>query len=255
MRGKAGLFSRFQPFSPDSLSGLTGWWDASDPGTLFDATSGGSAVSADGGVARLEDKSGNDRHFTQGTGGNRPTRKTTQRNGLDVLRFDGTNNRMAQADLPFIDFVSSTASAAFVVAKAESVATNSDSVFSNACVLSESQAAHGFVMLRSNDTAAAFGYDNSYRTSSLSYVPGSWKVFSTTHDGSSLSFFINGGSPSSTSLGSRQFMGGQGLLGSNASESEFFDGDVGEIITYNVALSTADREAVEAYLMSKWGIS
>ena len=50
-------------------------------------------------------------------------------------------------------------------------------------------------------------------------------------------------------------MGGQGLLGSNASESEFFDGDVGEIITYNVALSTADREAVEAYLMSKWGIS
>jgi hypothetical protein len=38
-----------------------------------------------------------------------------------------------------------------------------------------------------------------------------------------------------------------------ASDSEFFNGDIGEIIIYNSALSNTDRAAVEAYLTSKWG--
>jgi hypothetical protein len=252
MRCKAGLFSRFVPFSPANIPGITAWWDASDPSTLFDATSGGIAVAAGGEVARLEDKSGNGRHFTQDTSANRPTRKTSEQNGLDVLRLDGTNDQMAIA-ADFSAFFSEDAGTAFVVAKAESVTTNDDIPYLNACVLSFDLAIHAFVMLRSNNTAASFGYDNGIRTASLSYVPGNWKVFSTTHGGGSLLFSINGSSPSSTSLGTRTFTSNVLRLGSNSEETVFLDGDVGEIITYNVALSTADREAVETYLMDKWG--
>ena len=34
-----------------------------------------------------------------------------------------------------------------------------------------------------------------------------------------------------------------------------FHGDLAELVTYNVALSAVDREAVESYLMDKWAIT
>jgi hypothetical protein len=50
------------------------WLDAADASTIFDASSGGS-LTADGGfVGRIEDKSGNARHSTQATSGDRPVR-------------------------------------------------------------------------------------------------------------------------------------------------------------------------------------
>lgn len=70
------------------------WLDASDASTLYDATTGGSLVAADGAVARWEDKSGNARHFTQSTSGRRPMRKTAVQNALDIVRFDGTDDSM-----------------------------------------------------------------------------------------------------------------------------------------------------------------
>lgn len=73
------------------------WLDASDASTLYDATSGGSLVAANGSVARWLDKSGNARHVTQGTSGNRPLRKTGIQNGLDAVLFDGTNDDLSGA--------------------------------------------------------------------------------------------------------------------------------------------------------------
>jgi hypothetical protein len=67
------------------------WLDASDASTLFDEVSGGSAVAADGAVARWEDKSGNDRHCTQSTPAARAVRKTAVQNSLDCLLFSGSN--------------------------------------------------------------------------------------------------------------------------------------------------------------------
>jgi hypothetical protein len=67
------------------------WLDASDAATLYDAVSGGSAVAANGAVARWQDKSGNGRHVTQSTIGARPARKTNVQNGLDAVLFDGND--------------------------------------------------------------------------------------------------------------------------------------------------------------------
>jgi hypothetical protein len=256
MRGKAGRFSRFTPFTPTSLSGLTAWLDASDSTTLFDADSGGSASSADGEVGRIQDKSGNSRHFTQDTSANRPTRKTAQQNGLDVLRFDGTNDRMVTSFF-FSELFNASSSSAFIVAKALSVGTNDANPYQNASILAEQSAAHGFVMLRSNDTAGSFSTDNgvSYVTPTLGYTPGNWKVFSTTHDGSVLSLSINGGSANTASTSARVNVEFNMVLGANWNFSEFLDGDVGEVITYDVALSGSDRNSVISYLMAKWGIT
>ena len=113
MRGKAGLFSRFVPFSPASIAGLTAWWDASDSSTLFDADTGGSSTAADGEVGRVEDKSGASRHLIESTSANRPVRKTGIQNSLDVLRFDGTNDRMVTSQ-DFSDFFTASGSTVFV---------------------------------------------------------------------------------------------------------------------------------------------
>jgi len=71
------------------------WLDGSDASTLFDATTGGSLVAADGAIARWEDKSGNARHVTQATAANRPLRKTAAVNALDSILFDGTNDDLS----------------------------------------------------------------------------------------------------------------------------------------------------------------
>lgn len=89
----------FGGWTPARLS-LALWLDGADASTLYDATSGGSLVAADGTVARWEDKSGNARHATQSTSGSRPQRKVAYEGGVDSLLFDGSADSMAlTADL------------------------------------------------------------------------------------------------------------------------------------------------------------
>lgn len=83
----------FTPWSPADIATQI-WLDASDATTLYDATSGGSLVAADGSIARWEDKSGHERHFTQATSASRPVRKTSVQNSLDIVRFDGSDDCM-----------------------------------------------------------------------------------------------------------------------------------------------------------------
>lgn len=81
-------------WTPAALS-LALWLDGSDAATLYDATSGGSLVAADGTIARWEDKSGNARHVTQSTSLNRPQRKVAYEGGRDSVLFDGTNDALS----------------------------------------------------------------------------------------------------------------------------------------------------------------
>jgi hypothetical protein len=71
-------------FSPTSISNLEVWLDASDTSTLYDATTGGNLVTNGNIVRRIQDKSGNGRHFTQ-------TATTTTQAGIRV--DSGLNGR------------------------------------------------------------------------------------------------------------------------------------------------------------------
>lgn len=72
------VFAGGSVFTPASLPGLTGWWDASDASTFTFGT--GSAV------AQWRDKSSAARHLDQATALNRPTRDQTI-NGLPAVKF------------------------------------------------------------------------------------------------------------------------------------------------------------------------
>jgi len=62
------------------------WLDASDSSTI---------TTVSGNVSEWRDKSGNDRHFEQATSDSRPALTAAGLNGLDVLTFDGTDDRLA----------------------------------------------------------------------------------------------------------------------------------------------------------------
>lgn len=86
---------RMRHLKPREIQGCALALDASIPSSLYDATSGGSLVAADGTVARWEDQSGNARHATQATGSLRPLRKVAVTNGGDAIRFDGSDDYMS----------------------------------------------------------------------------------------------------------------------------------------------------------------
>ena len=72
-----------QAFTPASLSNLAGWWDPSDASSVTVASNL---------VSQVNDKSGNGRHFVQATSAQQPTYSLANKNGLNVLTFNGIEN-------------------------------------------------------------------------------------------------------------------------------------------------------------------
>ena len=85
-------FRRMRHVKAREFQGCDIAYDFSNPASLYDATSGGSLVAADGAIARVNDLSGGSSHMTQGNGTFQPLRKVAALNGLDVARFDGSND-------------------------------------------------------------------------------------------------------------------------------------------------------------------
>lgn len=256
------------PFgSPTHITGLQLWLDASDASTLYDATSGGSLVAADGSVARWEDKSGNARHATQGTSGSRPLRKASVQGGKDVLRFDGTNDWFSvPSSEGTFKFLHSADSTVFVVMERSATA--------DSCVLDTAAGdtvTRGFSAYYEGSggtftSRTANGSALATSNTATSLVQAGWNIVTirtrpTQGTASARSSMRrNGGSAvenntltatASTSNASYPLNIGrfEGVASGYA-----HGGDIAEIIIYDSALSDTDRESVENYLLAKWGI-
>ena len=94
---------RMRHLKPREIQGCALALDASIPSSLYDATSGGSQVAADGAIARWEDQSGSGAHVTHATGANRPQRKLAIQGGGDVVRFDGANDFLERTPTTGVD--------------------------------------------------------------------------------------------------------------------------------------------------------
>lgn len=261
MRCKLGLFCKRREGSPSEFANLTGWWDASDASTLYDATTGGSVVAADGQVQRWQDKSGNGRHFIKDVNDG-PTRKTSIRNSRDVIRFDGTQNYFKSDGWAMGSIGASSGFTVFVALNAASISTNFSTpyLFDNVVLLSDEYNSFAGFYFRSSGSVGVALYDPTERSVSSSYTANTWAVISFTYTGSEIQIRVNGTGLGSQSAASNpsNWLTSDTLypvnLGQMAFYNNFFDGDLGELVTYNASLPTADREAVETYLMNKWGV-
>ena len=248
-------------------SGLQLWLDAADASTLFDATTGGSLVAADGGVARWEDKSGNGRHATQSTAANRPARKTAIQGGLDVLRADGTNDFLQTSA-----FSSNLVRSIFVVA----ISRETPQVDTFAALVCQADGDFGsgdadpwLIGTTSAGTGAshdrlrgiirnAANTDFIQNLVDTAFVTGTPFVTSYINNGTGVFRFGASASTFPTAGLHATFTKTMSIFAqandNSTNSTNFWDGDIAEILIYSSALSDANRQAVENYLMAKWGI-
>jgi hypothetical protein len=233
------------------------WLDAADPAVLFNATSGGSLVAADGAVARWEDKSGNARHATQATSESRPLRKTSQQNGRDVLLFDGAD------DLLTVPYNANDSSGVTVFVVCKRFAASAFYAFSNY----EYSPGNGRGLLvggsTSNAASAAGRPDggSAFKSAASGAATTSYVLVTARWNGTSLFAYSNGGGESSVSALSEAFQSSDSIVLGAAyardpqSIQAYSNVGIGEVIAYDTALPDANRSAVETYLMNKWGIA
>jgi hypothetical protein len=226
-------------FDPTSITGCQLWLDASDSTTLFDATSGGSLPTDGGNVKRWEDKSGNARHATEST--YPPIRKTAILNGLDAIRWNGTTSviksTLTNLSQPYT---------IFSVTKWDGTIPGDGYRF-----FYDSQGSSGRALLGVN---LSDYYIDSGTQVMVDQPDTNTNAYAVCYNAGSSTFHVNGNpitmsSPGTKSSGT-EFWIGHWWGGDNFT----FKGDFGEILIYNSALGTSDREAVESYLMTKWGI-
>jgi len=246
-------------FIPSSISGLQLWLDAAAPETLFDATSGGSLVAANGAVARWEDRSGNARHYTQATAGNRPSRRLAVQGGRDAIGFDGSNDALLRSSSLFSN---TTALSWFVVAK------NADTTNGTKMLFTERVAGNdGGFRVAALPSQIYYSRNSSSSSEAVTVIenvqwPSSAVVLSmvtTASSGAARRNGVSAGTDSRT-LASVAYQS-LSVIGTNLQDdggltSAFhWNGLICEIIVYNSAISDNNRTAVESYLMTKWGIS
>ena len=225
-------------WTPASIT-TAAWFDASDASTI---TSSGGAVS------QWNDKSGNGRNATQGTGSEQPALVSAAQNGLDVLRFDGADDWFA------FDFDWSAGSNHTAIMMLKTTPANSNIYGTRGTGGSYNQRVHvGFnssTQYRMNfwyhDWYGTIGAFNSGAWNTLAYR---WEV------GVSRSIFANGTAEgSTTSADALGVPNGGGAIGHPIYGSRpALNGDIGEIVFFPDAVSTADRQKTEGYLAWKWG--
>jgi len=221
---------------PD-IAGLQLWLDADDSDTI---TLNGSTVS------QWNDKSGNDYHVSQSTASNQPTYTASALNSKSVVRFDGNDELTNGSATPV---GGSTNRTVFVVFNSTA-----------------GSIAYGVVLGDSTSNGQSFGISreiavrvhNGNRVWSTGAINSTHSIVTIVLDGTSttdLSAWKNGSSLTASSTSAQTINTAAGIIVGNGTVGGNLTGDVAEIIVYNSALSTSDRQSVESYLSTKWGIS
>lgn len=240
-------------WTPSSLTSLALWLDATVG--LYDSTSGGALVTTPGStIGRWEDRSTNARHFTQGTVNSRPVLSSSS--GKATVTFDGTDDfldglytRSYPAQSLFVVFslaVSKTQAGIF----AESITGATD----QANYLAATQKT-----LQVGATANGSATLLSPRNITLS----SFSIGTFTHTGTQIINYLNGTAaaaaadtfPSANYEVVRARLGGRINSNGTNTTGQNLSGSIAEVIAYDRLLTTAERQQVESYLSTKWGIA
>jgi hypothetical protein len=220
---------------PSDISGLNGWWKA-DSLSLADGDP----------VTTWTDSSGSGYDLTEAT--LRPSYQTNEQNGLPAVRFDGVDDRLENASFP-----ADASATFFVVARGRSTAATGERFV--ACRVSSVQAWLLYTDLgatwsiKEAATRTIETVDVTLAAAVITVKTVSISELTSYYNGAAGEFgTVNESDTWTTATGIR--IGARG-----ATATAYASADVFEIVSYDSALSDADRQNVEGYLMDKWGIS
>lgn len=218
------------PWSPTDIAGLELWLDASDSTTI--------TLDGSNNVEEWDDKSGNGRNVLNANVLERPGYELAAVNGLNVVRFDGANDRLIGT---FSDLTQP--STVFIVFKVTSVATAFQVIFDSRITLP-----HDIYLATSSLVLEA----------SVSSITGGTL---TANQQTLLTGRFNGASSfirkdktqvASGNAGTNVLTGGI-TLGTNRAGEAPLGGDICEFIYYAAQLTSDEIDDVESYLSAKWG--
>ena len=200
------------------------WWDASDVSTISDTG---------GAVDQWNDKSGNDRHFTQTTPADQATTNSTTQNGLNVLDFDGDDQYSGTQ--PVVSEINY-----FLVRRTSDSATLDFSGSDTQKFSFVSESGSG------GDIHLNFGAPSLYKNGTLESPDNRGQVFDLINTGSwDLIGFID--ADVST-------WGGALNIGYPYNDLYNSVANYAEIIVVEGTITTELRQRIEGYLTHKWGL-
>ena len=225
---------RTTDFNPASIAGLRVWLRA-DSLALADNTP----------VASWADLSGNGNSVTQATGMKQPTFKAAQLNGRPVLRFDGIDDTLFKTALA--GFVCNHGHGIFAVVFPTSASPYCMAVVTN----------YQKNELRQNNgggKAQWFIPGGTGQIDGLSSLVSLWKVWTGTYEVATqkLELHVNGVKQSSATDASPLSVGD--LYIGSRNDTYGWIGDMAEVLVYDAALTLADRQRVENYLIAKYAL-
>jgi hypothetical protein len=236
-------------FDPRSLGSLAGWWDAS----------ASSSITLNGGdVSQWDDLSGNARHAAQSTGANQPEYKLAERNGRNVIQFNGSSDFLRG---PWL--LTMTAQTTFAVVAASSTnnwgraftqTTTVDGSATGTPNSSFSIPGHYEPLMRNSNTQAFGSYNGSGIRATVNFTYDAWGVWSSTHTGTVISNRLNNGSAATyNALTLNTAFQTYGIgAGLGITINQYLGGYLAEVLTYTKALTDAERDRVHRYLQAKW---
>lgn len=238
-------------FDPLSLSPAL-WLDASDAATI---TSAGSPAL----VSQWRDKSGLNRHVSAST--TSPQTGVNTQNGKNIITFADDKYMTHDAGSDVINF---KRICFFAVASFDTPNDQFGRLFSarqSATGKFDYEAPNMLGPIRSSTSLVAWGMNGS-GTPNITYSPNSITLHKGRFDGSTAYYSLNNGSEASVAATEcgllRYFRVGMECQSTSqppsAGAGGSLRGRVCEILIFNSTLSVENRQAVEAYLNSKWAI-
>jgi len=223
------------------------WLDASDSSSITESS---------GSVSQWNDKSGNNRHVSQGTSSNQPAVTSSEINSLDVVTFDGTNDSLTTSSQPI---TGTSARSIFAVVRAHTYGTalnaylclSDDTTTADPGTLWNQTVEDDGLWIRVRGSAQWTPIVSTNDTFLHSVVWASGEVDDSDLwlDGSAMTLSAATSFTIDTETGNL-CVGGQ----MNGTDNYFFDGDIAEIIIIADAVSTDTRQKIEGYLAHKWGL-
>ncbi len=202
-------------------------------------------------VSTWQDQSGNGFDVTQ-SGTARPTYTTNVMNGMASMRFDGVNDDMVMpAGLVAAMAGNDVPCVVFVVARATNTASNKDIIglggVSNIYLFAITNGTQ-FGQTRAGDD----GVTRTDRYTPLDTDPHIFTSYWAADSGFSRKDGAQVTNPVAMVNNTATFTSGR--IGARNNDSEFFVGDIFEVLIYNQALTIPNLSSIEYYLANRWGL-
>ena len=223
-------------FTPRQISGLALWLDAADSSTITGTSP----------VTQWRDKSVNNYSMTY-TGS--PTYRTTAAlNNLGCITFNGTSSFNSGTDTMYWSAFSISQPFTVFAVCTKRLSSNTNYSF----VLEPSTPSGSVILYGGLQLKMYAGSADQYTNPILAFVANSTQIYSAVFNGASSLLAYGGNATSSLNPGTASW---PGLYLGRDWGGVYDSGDYGEILFYNSALSTTQRQQVESYLAQKWGLT